>query len=74
MPSSIGLKTRVARRTVGRARLPKRSGPIVERCGFIDEFGEQGVLASVCEADYGPVFASTIETIETTCDNFVPQG
>ena len=42
--------------------------------GFIEEFGEQGVLASVCEDDYGPVFASTISTIETTCDNFVPQG
>ncbi|MCR9163797.1 MAG: vWA domain-containing protein [Nannocystaceae bacterium] len=42
--------------------------------GFIEQFGEQGVLASVCEDDYGPVFASTIETIETTCDNFVPQG
>lgn len=42
--------------------------------GFIEQFGEQGVLASVCEPDYGPIFASTIETIETTCDNFVPQG
>jgi len=42
--------------------------------GFIEEFGEQGVLASVCDPDYGPVFSSTIETIETTCDNFVPQG
>ena len=42
--------------------------------GFIEQFGEQGVLASVCDADYGPIFASTIGTIETTCDNFVPQG
>lgn len=42
--------------------------------GFINEFGPQGVLASVCQPDYGPDFASTIETIQTTCDNFVPQG
>ncbi|MEM6993881.1 MAG: hypothetical protein AAF721_25435 [Myxococcota bacterium] len=42
--------------------------------GFVEEFGEQGVLASVCDPDYGPVFSSTIETIQTTCDNFVPQG
>ncbi|MBL4687311.1 MAG: hypothetical protein JKY37_22125, partial [Nannocystaceae bacterium] len=42
--------------------------------GFISQFAGQGVLASICEPDYGPVFASTIATIQTTCDNFVPQG
>ena len=42
--------------------------------GFLESFGDQGVMASICEPDFGPVFASTIETIETTCDNFVPQG
>jgi hypothetical protein len=42
--------------------------------GFIDSFGEQGVKASICEPDYGPVFASTIETIVTTCENFDPPG
>ncbi|MGH1342508.1 MAG: hypothetical protein ACRBN8_13190 [Nannocystales bacterium] len=42
--------------------------------GFVEEFGEQGVLASICEPDYAPIFASSIETIETTCDNFIPQG
>lgn len=41
---------------------------------FIEEFGEQGVLASICEPDYAPIFASSIETIESTCDNFIPQG
>lgn len=41
---------------------------------FVEGFGEQGVLASVCLPDYGPVFASSIETIKTTCDNFTPQG
>ena len=41
---------------------------------FVDAFGEQGIKASVCEPDYGPVFQSTLDTIKTTCDNFVPQG
>lgn len=42
--------------------------------GFIDSFGEQGVKASICEPDFGPVFASTIETIVSTCENFDPPG
>ncbi len=42
--------------------------------GFVESFGEQGVLASICEPDYGPVFAETIETIVTTCENFDPPG
>ena len=37
---------------------------------FVDSFGEQGVKVSVCEPDYGPVFASTIDAIEGTCENF----
>lgn len=41
---------------------------------FVDAFGEQGIKASVCEKDYGPVFQSTLDTIKTTCDNFDPQG
>lgn len=42
--------------------------------GFVDAFGEQGIKASICEPDYGPVFQSTLDTIKTTCDNFDPQG
>lgn len=42
--------------------------------GFIDSFGEQGVKASICEPDFGPIFAATIETIVTTCENFDPPG
>lgn len=41
---------------------------------FVDAFGEQGVKASICEADYGPVFASTVSTIKATCDNYTPVG
>lgn len=42
--------------------------------GFVDSFGPQGVKASICEPDFGPIFASTIETIVTTCENFDPPG
>jgi hypothetical protein len=41
---------------------------------FVDAFGEQGIKASVCEPDYGPIFTETIDTIKTTCDNFHPEG
>jgi hypothetical protein len=41
---------------------------------FVDSFGKQGVKASICEPDFGPIFASTIETIVTTCENFDPPG
>ena len=40
--------------------------------GFIDSFGEHGVKVSVCEPDYAPIFASTIDAIEGTCENFAP--
>jgi hypothetical protein len=42
--------------------------------GFVDAFGDQGIKASICEPDFGPIFASTIETIQFTCDNYIPQG
>ena len=42
--------------------------------GFLDSFGEQGIKASICEPDFGPVFESTVETIQFTCDNYIPQG
>ena len=39
---------------------------------FVQSFGDQGVLASICEPDFGPAFANTVETIVTTCENFDP--
>jgi hypothetical protein len=42
--------------------------------GFVDAFGKQGVKASICEPDFGPIFAQTVETIVTTCQNFDPPG
>ena len=42
--------------------------------GFVDSFGDQGVKASICEPDFGPIFAQTIETIVSTCQNFDPPG
>jgi hypothetical protein len=41
---------------------------------FVDSFGDQGVKASICEPDFGPIFAQTVETIVTTCQNFDPPG
>ena len=39
---------------------------------FVQDFGDQGVLASICEPDFGPIFADTVATIVTTCENFEP--
>jgi hypothetical protein len=41
---------------------------------FTTLFGEQGVAGEVCAADYSPLFASTVETIQVTCENFTPAG
>jgi hypothetical protein len=42
--------------------------------GFVDSLGDQGVEASICEPDFGPIFAQTVETIVTTCQSFDPPG
>ncbi|MEX1368965.1 MAG: hypothetical protein AB1Z98_37915 [Nannocystaceae bacterium] len=39
---------------------------------FVQSFGDQGVIASICEPDFGPVFAQTVSTIVETCENFNP--
>ncbi len=41
---------------------------------FVESFGTQGVLASVCELDYAPIFAANIDTIDATCAGFDPPG
>ncbi|MEM6991442.1 MAG: hypothetical protein AAF721_13120 [Myxococcota bacterium] len=41
---------------------------------FFDAFGDRGVLASVCSSDYATVFAEAIGVIDTTCDEFQPEG
>lgn len=42
--------------------------------GFVQSFGDRGVLASVCDEDYTSIFASTVATIQTTCQEFTPAG
>jgi hypothetical protein len=42
--------------------------------GFVESFGDRGVLASVCDPDYTSIFASTVATIQTTCQEFTPAG
>ena len=41
---------------------------------FVELFGDKGVLGSVCAGDYADVFAQTIAVIDTTCDEFEPEG
>jgi hypothetical protein len=41
---------------------------------FVEAFDDRGILQSVCSPDYGQSFATTIETIHSTCDDFVPVG
>lgn len=41
---------------------------------FVDSFGERGVSGSVCNNSYEDFFKSAVDIIDTTCDEFVPQG
>jgi hypothetical protein len=50
------------------------SAPSQNMIALVDAFGDRGIKASVCEPDYGPIFAETIETITSTCERFVPEG
>ena len=51
---------------------PGCNEPSENLIGFVDSFDERGILASVCESDYGPIFADAIETIDATCRDFAP--
>jgi hypothetical protein len=41
--------------------------------GFVESF-DYGVLSSVCASDYAATFASTVATIQTSCEEFTPVG
>jgi hypothetical protein len=41
---------------------------------FVELFGDKGVLSSVCDDDYADVFAEAVGVIDTTCDEFEPEG
>jgi hypothetical protein len=41
---------------------------------FIEDFGERGVVANVCEPDYGPIFQDSLDTVIAACDDFVEPG
>ena len=41
---------------------------------FIDSWGPRGVFGSICAPDYTPFFQSAVDTIDTTCDTFMPPG
>lgn len=41
---------------------------------FVDSFGDQGFFGSVCAPDYIQTFLQAVATIDSTCDDFVPEG
>jgi hypothetical protein len=41
---------------------------------YVQMFGDQGVLGSVCEPNYAPFFAQAVAIIDLACDEFVPPG
>jgi hypothetical protein len=41
---------------------------------FVSMFGERGFMHSICIDDYTPFFASALDAIELTCDEFTPEG
>jgi hypothetical protein len=41
---------------------------------FVTSFGPRGFLGSACDAHYSPLFEQAVSTIDTTCDDFEPEG
>jgi hypothetical protein len=41
---------------------------------FVDSFGDRGVAGSICANDYIPFFLDAVDVIDTTCDEFEPEG
>jgi hypothetical protein len=41
---------------------------------FLQMFGARGFANTVCTGDYAAFFASSLQTIDTTCDDFQPEG
>jgi hypothetical protein len=41
---------------------------------FVEMFGDHGMIASVCEQDYNAFFQEAVGLIDTTCDEFMPEG
>jgi hypothetical protein len=41
---------------------------------FVQKFGSQGIVGSVCEPDYNPFFQQAVSVIDLACDEFEPAG
>lgn len=41
---------------------------------FVEDFGENGVVANVCEPDYGPIFQDAVSVVMEACEGFVEPG
>jgi hypothetical protein len=40
---------------------------------FVSTFGDKGIAGSIC-GDFNSFFQSTVATIDSTCDDFIPPG
>ena len=40
---------------------------------FVSLFGDRGLSASVCQADYGPTFMQALSIIDTACEDWLPK-
>jgi hypothetical protein len=41
---------------------------------FLDSWGDKGFFGSICSPDYDDFFQAAVSIIDTTCDEFEPQG
>ncbi|MEM6995465.1 MAG: hypothetical protein AAF721_33455 [Myxococcota bacterium] len=41
---------------------------------FVESFGDRGIVGSVCAPSYNEFFVDAVATIDTTCDEFEPEG
>jgi hypothetical protein len=41
---------------------------------FLNSWGDKGLFGSICAPDYDDFFQTAVNTIDTTCDDFVPPG
>ena len=48
--------------------------PAPDLRAFVQMFGDNGVVGSVCEQDYAPFFSSAVSVIQSACDDFEPPG
>ncbi len=41
---------------------------------FVQNFGDRGIMGNICDNDYNAFFSQAVALIDSTCDEFVPEG